>query len=60
MINFIFSLLAAFGIGFVGMSWYLGTYREYFSSKRVHDINMFVFMCFCLYIGVWANTVLIS
>lgn len=56
MINFIFSLFAAFGIGFVGMSWYLGTYLEYFSSKKMHDINMFIFISFFIYLGVWARS----
>lgn len=58
MIYILFVLLAAFGIGFVGMSWYLGTYREYFTSSRTYHVNMFIFLSFALYVGVWARSIL--
>lgn len=58
MIYLLLSILAAFGIGYVSMSWYLGTYREYFSSSRAYHVNMFIFLSFILYVGVWARSIL--
>lgn len=55
MMYYMFSLLAAFGIGFTGMAWYLGLFRDSFSSKRVYNVNMFIFLCTCVYMGVWAQ-----
>jgi hypothetical protein len=60
MMYFIFTLLAAFGIGYVGMSWYIGNFKEYFSSSKTYNVNMCIFLCFCMYMGVWAQTMLIS
>lgn len=60
MIYFTLVLLAAFGIGYVGMSWYTGNYREYFSSYRTYNVNMLIFICVCIYAGIWSQTMLIS
>lgn len=56
MIYFLLTLLSAFAITFTGMSWYLGTYRECFSSSRVYHINMFIFISFFIYLGIWARS----
>lgn len=60
MMYCILTLLAAFGIGYVGMSWYIGNYSEYFASRRTYNVNMFIFLCVCIYIGTWSRTMLIS
>lgn len=60
MIYFMFTLLAAFGIGFTCMAWYLGLFRDFFSSTKAYNVNMFIFLCFVLYMGVWSQTMYIS
>lgn len=60
MMYFIFSLLASFGIGFIATLWYNGIFEEYFSSRKVYNLNMLAFIGVCLYIGVWANAGLLS
>lgn len=60
MIYILISLLAGFIIGYIGMSWYLGHFRDRFNSNRAYHVNMFFLLAVATYFGTWARMMLQS
>lgn len=58
MFYILISLLAGFIIGYIGMSWYLGMFRDRFNSSRAYHVNMFLFLAVAIYFGTWARMML--
>lgn len=43
-------IIGAFYSGFIGMSWYLGTFRDRFESSKEYNTHMFINFGACLVI----------